>query len=473
MAKRIFRFVLLDDHPVFLSLCEHQLENSRALEDIDYETSYCLVESDNLDSIVTKILDLNPDMLLTDYHLGCKLTGKQVADEVKKRKRIPVICSSNYSHQDLIRNGVIETYDKINDSMKGLTEGTFNGFFNKDPSGNQDLARLIRGYAFKPLDVSLESIGRFNSRLLEEFLTSPAIRTIKFHSSTKEMDDLFDWCEEKPEKSKLVWCEKLEDLLDTDILAIATVSLSAAEMQQIHYSDDRKEFFSYEYGRFLNAFKTIKEVNPQIPTMIYTNPVNYLLEFGRRLGLRTSKLFSPNEPDTSRFRRALNYILGEEKAEAFIRDSRLIVSGVHGDVKGVFPRTPNNPFEIFRSNVREAETIANEAGKKSQRAALKLGLPYFLPQKTNFPPFEDLAHYRQFSVSCHTHWDYELKGKKYKGFAAGPVKTSWKKGIRVIPDFEAVKMVGEDEFYSAISSMLETQRLYLNEQLGPELSVNA
>ena len=41
-------------------------------------------------------------------------------------------------------------------------------------------------------------------------------------------------------------------------------------------------------------FKTIQESGSEIPIIIYSNPVPYLLEFARRLGLNKNKLFSPN-----------------------------------------------------------------------------------------------------------------------------------------------------------------------------------
>jgi len=477
MSDRKYRFAIVDDDSAFLLLCRENLKLSHAFDDMDFEAVFYQAGGKNAEEIVDDLQKLNLDGLVIDHSLG-RTTGKKVVDMYRCEKKIPVIYASNYSLEQLIEQGVIKSESKLEDSMTGLAEGSFDGFLNKAKVSDIDIGKIIRKYAVKPIDLSLEAIGKFHAKIIEEALPSPEIKTIKFHSSTKDRDDIFDWCEESDDLdskdiSKLIWCPRLEDLLDTDILAIASVSLSAEEMQKIEYSNDRKEFFQYEKARFLDTFKTIKNVNRNIPVSIYSNPVDYIYELGRRLGLREDKLFSVNQPDIARLIKAIKYYLGPMQAEAFIKESGIIAASLHGDVKGVFSLKNNNPLRTFLEMVSNAEKRANEMGKRSQRAALKLGLPYFYPQKTNFPPFEDLAHYRQFGITCHTHWDFtwpEKNGKRYKGCAAGPVKTNFKGGFSASPDLEAVEMI-RDEFYGAICQSLEIERLYLNSQLGESLSV--
>jgi len=479
MSDRKFKIVIVDDSKAFLELARANIEDSSAFHDMDYEVVYYHAEGKSAEQIVGDLRLLRPDELVIDHSLGLT-TGKRVVDKYREERKIPVVYASNYSLEQLIEQGVMGE-SMIEDSLTGLEEKSIDGFLNKAKVSTSDIGQIIRKYAFKEIDLSLESVGKFNARLIEESLVSPSIKTIKFHSSSKERDDIFAWAEESEDLesadiSKLIWCPRLEDMLDTDILAIASVSISPEEMQKIEYSNDRKEFFPYEYPNFLTKFKSIKQTNPRIPVMIYSNPVDHLLEFGRRLGLNDEKLFSPNQPDTARLIKAIRYYLGPEKADAFIRESEIIAAGLHGDEKGVYSLKPNSPLIEFVNIVKMAEKRANEMGKKSQRAAIKLGLPYFLPQKTNFPTFEDLAHYRPFQITCHTYWDFTwplIGGKRYRGYAAGPVTTSFKGGFSVRRDERAVEKIGYEEFYCAICESIESERLYLNNRLGPRLTVAA
>lgn len=435
------KIAVVDDNEGIVGNVAEAIESSGGcLSGLKIECStHVNAENNIIDS--KKILADNPDLVILDYNLGWGINGLRIAEEIREQKsNLPVI----------IMSGAVLKADRSK-IRKAQKKGRINDYLEKPFEGIGEIREAVRENIRRPLNVGLVGLSEFGTGFLKELGRNSNAGKVQVYSGSRlgdypDMREL-EWVSNAP-KIKLI--EDLESALDgTDCVLICTSAKRGKNTEKIAQSSDRLDLFEQEYKKNVELSKAIKKSGYPGLVMYFTNPIGPLLEQSRRIGIPTGQLTSPFSLDEARIMLYLRNNL--EEATYNKLKKRISVAGQHGAPYVCFPRdTPKNAIEIIRA----AEKAARKTPGDSMIAHGKLGIE---PETQRFYGkfINDLAGFR--ARTPHAAYCYCEFGDQ-KGFIAVPHKVNYFPYLRVEPDQERIRLLGEDLKNTTFVDILAKQK---------------